>query len=38
LERSLAILETLDQLNILAYEGKVGKIDQNGISLYLSKA
>ena len=37
-DRRLAILETIAHLKLLASEGKVGKIDQNGISLYLSKA
>jgi len=30
-------LETIAHLRLLMVEGKVGKIDQGGISLYLSK-
>jgi glyoxylase-like metal-dependent hydrolase (beta-lactamase superfamily II) len=36
-DRRLAILETIAHLRLLMVEGKVGKIDQGGISLYLSK-
>lgn len=36
-DRRLAILETIAHLRLLMVEGKVGKIDQEGISLYLSK-
>ena len=36
-DRRLAILETIAHLKLLASEGEVGKIDQNGIYLYLSQ-
>ena len=36
-DRRLAILETIAHLKLLTFEGKVGKIDQEGTSLYLSK-
>ena len=36
-DRRLAILETIAHLKLLASEDKVGKIDQEGVSLYLSK-
>lgn len=36
-DRRLAILETIAHLRLLMVEGKVGKFDQEGISLYLSK-
>ena len=36
-DRRLAVLETIAHLRLLSSEGKVGKIDQDGISLYLAK-
>lgn len=36
-DRRLAILETIAHLKLLTSEGTVGKIDRDGISLYLSK-
>jgi len=36
-DRRLAILETIGHLRLLMVEGKVGKFDQEGVSLYLSK-
>ncbi len=36
-DRRLAILETIAHLRLLTFEGRVGKIDQEGLSLYLSK-
>jgi len=36
-DRRLAVLETIAHLRLLSFEGKVGKIDQDGISLYLAK-
>jgi glyoxylase-like metal-dependent hydrolase (beta-lactamase superfamily II) len=35
-DKRLAMLETMAHLKLLSFEGKVGKIDQEGISLYLS--
>jgi glyoxylase-like metal-dependent hydrolase (beta-lactamase superfamily II) len=36
-DRRLAMLETIAHLKLLASEGSAGKIDRDGISLYLSK-
>ena len=36
-DRRLAIFETIAHLKLLTFEGKVGKIDKDGISLYLAK-
>jgi len=36
-DRRLAILETIAYLRLLTSEDKVGKVDQNGISVYLTK-
>jgi len=36
-DRRLAVLETIAHLRLLTYEGKVGKIDKDGVSLYLAK-
>jgi len=36
-ERRLAILETIAHLKLLASENRVGKIEQEGVTLYLSK-
>ena len=36
-DRRLAMMETVAHLRLLTSEGKVGKIDQDGVSLYLAK-
>jgi len=36
-DRRLAVLETIAHLKLLTSEGKVGKIDKDGVSLYLAK-
>lgn len=36
-DRRLAMMETVAHLRLLTSEGKVGKIDRDGISLYLAK-
>lgn len=36
-DRRLAILETIAHLKLLTFEGKIGKIDKDGIYLYLTK-
>jgi glyoxylase-like metal-dependent hydrolase (beta-lactamase superfamily II) len=36
-DRRLAILETIAHLKLLASENRVGKIEQDGVSLYLTK-
>ncbi|TET43835.1 MAG: hypothetical protein E3J66_01440 [Dehalococcoidia bacterium] len=36
-DRRLAVLETIAHLKLLTSAGNVGKIDQEGFSLYLSK-
>jgi hypothetical protein len=35
--RRLAVLETIAHLKLLTSEGKVGNVDMDGVSLYLSK-
>ena len=35
-DRRLAVMETISHLRLLAAEGKVGSVDMNGVSLYLS--
>jgi len=36
-DRRLAILETIAYLKLLTLENEVGKVDQNGVSVYLAK-
>jgi glyoxylase-like metal-dependent hydrolase (beta-lactamase superfamily II) len=36
-DRRLAVMETIAHLNLLMAEGEVGKIDRDGVSLYLAK-
>jgi glyoxylase-like metal-dependent hydrolase (beta-lactamase superfamily II) len=36
-DRRLAVMETIAHLKLLASEGKVGNVDMNGLSLYVSK-
>ncbi|MBN2187661.1 MAG: hypothetical protein JW732_09495, partial [Dehalococcoidia bacterium] len=36
-DRRLAVMETIAHLKLLSSEGKVGEVDMDGVSLYLSK-